>query len=219
MFTRKTPLALGLIGALAVASCGPEAGPGGARENTATGAGVGALVGAVAGLATAGGSDKAKNAAIGAAIGAGVGAAIGADLDRQAAELRNDFSNGEIEVINTGSELIVRMPQDILFAVDSATVRSDLQGDLGKLARHLQQYPNSIVTVEGHTDNTGSADYNLQLSQQRAQAVTSILIANGVPSSRLIAVGKGENEPVADNLTPEGKQQNRRVEIIIQPTT
>lgn len=219
MFTRTKTLSFGLIGALALTGCaGSEFGPGGSRERTGTGAGVGALVGAVAGVATAGNSNKAKNAAIGAAIGAGIGAAIGADLDRQAADLRADFANGEIQVINTGTELIVRMPQDILFDVDSAVVRPDLQGDLGKLAGNLQEYPNSIVTVEGHTDNDGSADYNLQLSQRRAEAVVSILAANGVSQTRLVALGKGEGEPVADNLTAEGKQQNRRVEIIIQPT-
>lgn len=220
MFTRKTPIALGLVGALVIAGCtDSEYGPGGSREKTATGAGVGALVGAVAGVATAGGSNKAKNAAIGAAIGAGLGAAIGADLDRQAAELRNDFSNGDIQVINTGSELIVRMPQDILFDVDSDVLQPNLQADLRTLASHLDQYPNSIITVEGHTDNTGSAAYNQDLSQRRAQSVVNTLIANGVSPSRLVAVGKGENEPVADNLTEEGRHQNRRVEVIIRPTS
>jgi len=109
------------------------------------------------------------------------------------------------------------MPQDILFAVDSATLSGGLQNDLRAVAASLNRYPNTRVNVIGHTDNTGEAGYNLNLSQRRAQAVGSVLVSAGVTPARINAIGRGEDQPVASNLTPQGRQQNRRVEIIITP--
>jgi outer membrane protein OmpA-like peptidoglycan-associated protein len=121
-------------------------------------------------------------------------------------------------VTNTGEYLIVNMPQDLLFATDSASVRPDLTADLRTVAASLLKYPNSRIEVIGHTDNTGSAAYNQDLSQRRAVSVAGVLRESGVPSGRLAAYGRGEDQPVASNLTPEGRAQNRRVEIIIRPT-
>ncbi|KAF0675859.1 OmpA family protein [Profundibacterium mesophilum] len=216
MIALKTPMLVGTAGLLVLTACtDPMTGE---RNRTRTGALTGAAVGAVIGGTKESGNDRLKNAAIGAAIGAAGGAAIGNILDQQAAELRDDFSNGSIDVVNTGSELIVRMPQDILFATDSASVSAGLQGDLRVLASNLNRYPNSAVEVQGHTDNTGSAAYNQDLSQRRAQSVTQILAANGVSQGRLRAVGYGENQPIASNLSAEGRAQNRRVQIVIRPT-
>ncbi|WP_240611080.1 OmpA family protein [Oceaniglobus ichthyenteri] len=204
------------IGVLALTACtDPMTGD---PNRTRSGALTGAAIGAVLGGTRESGSDRLKNAAIGAALGAGAGAIVGNILDKQAAELRNDFGNGQIEVVNRGNDLLVRMPQDILFATDSATVSSGLRGDLGVLAANLNRYPNSVVEVQGHTDNTGASSYNLNLSQRRAQSVTSILSSQGVSSSRLRAIGMGEDSPVSSNLTAEGRAQNRRVDIIIRPT-
>jgi outer membrane protein OmpA-like peptidoglycan-associated protein len=93
-----------------------------------------------------------------------------------------------------------------------------LQSDLRVLAQNLNRYPNSTIQVVGHTDNTGSAAYNQDLSERRARAVASILAVNGVSQGRLTAVGRGEGEPIASNLTAQGRAQNRRVDIIIRPT-
>lgn len=187
------------------------------NQNMRQGALIGAAAGAAAGLATGETAKERRNRALaGAAIGAAGGAAIGANLDRQAAELQASLDS-RVAVVNTGNELIVRMPQDILFAVDSATVQPGLQADLRTLAASLQRYPNTTVEVVGHTDNTGTAAYNQGLSERRALAVTSILQASGVPSSRLRAIGAGESQPIASNLTAEGRAQNRRVEITIRP--
>ncbi len=109
------------------------------------------------------------------------------------------------------------MPQDILFATGSARLSGGLTADLRVLAAHLKKYPNSTVQVIGHTDNVGAAAYNLNLSRQRAAAVSGVLVSNGVPASRLATVGRGEDQPVASNLTAAGRAQNRRVEIIILP--
>ena len=109
------------------------------------------------------------------------------------------------------------MPEGILFDFDSAAIRAGLQSDLRALARNLQQYPNTTVDVVGHTDSEGSAEYNMDLSSRRAAAVAGVLLEQGVAPSRIRSYGRGESEPVATNLTPEGRQQNRRVEVIIRP--
>lgn len=186
------------------------------QNRTQQGALAGAAVGAITGLAT-GGDQKAKNAIVGAALGAGAGALIGQRLDQQEADLRASLGNDQVRIQNTGSELIVTMPQDILFAIDSAELRPDLRRDLGALASNLQAYPDTTVDIVGHTDNTGDAGYNQALSQRRANSVSDALIANGVSSARIRSFGRGEAEPVSDNLTPEGRAQNRRVDIIIRP--
>jgi outer membrane protein OmpA-like peptidoglycan-associated protein len=110
------------------------------------------------------------------------------------------------------------MPEGILFAVDSAAVNGAVQNDLYAVADNVNRYPNSRVEVIGHTDNTGSAAYNQDLSHRRAKAVAKILRGAGVARGRIAAYGRGEDSPVASNLTPEGRQQNRRVEILIIPT-
>jgi outer membrane protein OmpA-like peptidoglycan-associated protein len=111
------------------------------------------------------------------------------------------------------------MPQDLLFATDSASVRPDLTYDLKTVAASLLKYPNSRIEVIGHTDNTGSAAYNQDLSQRRAVSVANVLRESGVPNGRMAAFGRGEDEPIATNLTAEGRAQNRRVEIIIRPAS
>jgi outer membrane protein OmpA-like peptidoglycan-associated protein len=210
------PLLLGGAAALALAGCVETAAYG--TNRTQQGAAIGAAAGAIAG-ATQGDdtNDRVQNAAVGAIVGGALGAGTGSLLDRQAAELRSSFNNRQIQVVNTGSELVVRMPQDILFAVDSSAVSGTAQGDLGILADNLGRNPRSSVQVIGHTDNTGSAAYNQALSEQRAGAVTSVLMRNGVPASRLRTIGRGEDQPIASNLTPEGRSQNRRVDIVIVP--
>lgn len=186
------------------------------NQKAKSGALIGAIVGAGIGLATAGGN-KGKSALIGAAVGAAAGGLIGNDLDKQAAELRAELANDGITITNTGDSLIVSLPQDITFDTDSFSVRSGLRSDLGKVANHLIKYPNSTVQVVGHTDNEGDATYNLGLSQRRANAVADILQSGGVTFDRLRISGKGEEQPVASNLTTEGRAQNRRVDIIVVP--
>lgn len=189
-------------------------------RKTGTGAAIGAGVGALAGLVTGDDSkEKKQNALKGAVIGAAGGAAIGNVLDKQAADLQKSLGNDRVTITNTGDRLIVTLPQDILFASDSATLSGGLQSDLVAVANNLQSYPNSTVQVIGHTDSTGEAGYNQRLSVDRANAVTSVLSGAGVPMTRLQAIGRGEDQPVASNLTEEGKAQNRRVEIVILPTS
>ncbi len=111
------------------------------------------------------------------------------------------------------------MPQDLLFATDSATLRLDLIRVRQAVGRAQLKYPNSTVQVVGHTDNSGSAAYNQDLSQRRAVSVANVLRESGVPNGRISAYGRGEDQPIASNLTPAGRAQNRRVEIIIRPNS
>ena len=214
----KTPITLLIAGSFALTGCmdpGPE--PQNGNTRTQNGALIGAGLGALLGATKESGSDRFKNAAIGAAIGAGVGAVVGNQLDKQAAELRGSMGN-DVKIVNTGDRLVGTMPQDILFDTDSALVRSDLRRDLGTLANNLRRYPDTTVDVLGHTDNVGTADYNQNLSARRASAVAFVLMDAGVQASRVRSFGRGEDEPVASNQTASGRQQNRRVEIVILPT-
>ena len=214
----KTPLILAAAGTLLLTACvDPNAYPDDPNARQRSGAVLGGIVGAVSGAAVSNRDDRLKGAVIGGALGAGTGALIGAGLDRQAAELRGSLSSN-IGVINHGDYLVVQMPQDLLFAVDSASVRPDLRSDLYTVASSLMKYPNSRIEVIGHTDNTGAAAYNQDLSQRRAVAVASVLRESGVPGARVAAYGRGEDQPIASNLTPDGRAKNRRVEIIIRPT-
>ncbi|MHA6326967.1 OmpA family protein [Roseivivax sp. CAU 1753] len=219
MIRAKFSLLLSTAGLVAITACAPLTDPNNPNRQAQTGALVGAGVGALAGAMTGGDDpDEKRNAALaGAVIGAAGGAIIGNQLDKQEAALRQQVGNNNIDIRNTGDRLIVTLPQDILFAVDSTAVSPAIQGDLIAVARNLQQYPDTTVQVIGHTDNDGDASYNQNLSQRRAQAVSSILISNGVPSFRVQSIGRGEDQPIASNLTPEGKAQNRRVEIVILP--
>ena len=215
--TTKLPLTLAAVAGLGLAACAPL--PGQGTENTERGAHTGAGLGALAGVIAGDDRDeRIRNAAIGAVAGAAVGGAVGQALDRQEAELRQQLGP-QVGIVNTGNSLVVTLPQDILFATDSAQLTGSLQSDLRTVAGSLNRYPNTTVNVIGHTDNTGEAAYNQSLSERRAQAVSSVLISSGVSPARIRAIGRGEDQPVASNLTPEGRQQNRRVEIVITPTS
>jgi outer membrane protein OmpA-like peptidoglycan-associated protein len=220
-YLKTKTILLGAGAAIALAACVPS----GYSEannydqnpnvNRNTGAITGALIGGAIG-ATRKGDEKLTKAAAGAVVGGLIGGAIGNQMDRQAQELRRDLTTNGVSVVRSGDQLIVTMPQDVLFATDSAAVRSDLQRDLYTLAGSLNRYPDTTVEVVGHTDNTGDAAYNMNLSRQRASSVASVLEAGGVPSGRVITTGRGESDPIASNLTAEGRQANRRVEFIIR---
>jgi len=213
----KTPLLLSSAALLALTACvNPNAFPDDPNARARSGAIIGGLVGAAAGASSS--DNQLAKAAVGGVIGAALGGAIGQTLDQQAADLRGSIGNNNITVTNNGQFLVVNMPQDVLFATDSASLRPDLTRDIKAVAGSLLRYPNSRIDVIGHTDDTGSAAYNQDLSQRRAVSVANILRESGVPNARLAAFGRGEDQPIASNVTPQGRAQNRRVEIIIRPT-
>jgi outer membrane protein OmpA-like peptidoglycan-associated protein len=184
-------------------------------QKTRTGAGIGAAAGAVIGLLTRG--DKFQNALIGAAIGGVAGGAIGNYQERQAAKLRADTAGTGVQVVQQGNNITLAMPGNITFATNSADLNASFYPILDKVSTTLVQYDQTMVEVAGHTDSTGGAAYNQALSERRAQSVAAYLTSRGVRGARLIVVGDGENHPIASNETPEGRQQNRRVELTIVP--
>ncbi len=217
----KFPLIAAVAGIVALGACTNPGGsilaqPGDPNQKTKNSALIGAGAGALVGALSRGDGNRDKGALKGALIGGALGAGVGYSLDRQEAELRRAM-DARVVITNTGDRLIVTLPQDITFATDSATVNSNIQGDLQALAQNVQVYQNSTLQIIGHTDSDGEAAYNQQLSESRARAVANILTGNGVPGSRIQSFGRGESQPVASNLTPQGKQQNRRVEIVILP--
>lgn len=220
MIRAKSPLLLSAVAVLGLSACttGPMVDDNDPNQKAKQGALMGALGGAVLGR-LAGGKDvgeRNRATVAGALVGAGVGAAIGNQLDKQEAELRQQMGDN-VTIRNTGDRLIVTLPQDILFATDSAELRPTLVSDLRDVGQSLLAYPNTTAQVIGHTDSDGEAAYNLDLSQRRAQSVANVLLSEGVPGVRLSVVGRGEDQPIASNLTAEGKAQNRRVEIVILP--
>ncbi len=215
----KTPMIVAVGATFLLTACAPQPfDPNNPNQQRNQGAATGGLLGLLAGAASGDNSEERRERALaGAIIGAGIGAAVGYDLDKQAAELQGSFANGSINVINTGNELIVRMPEAILFAFDSDAVRAVLRSDLQVLATSLNKYPASTVRVVGHTDNVGTAAYNQDLSERRAANVGAILVSSGVTRSRVVTIGQGESQPIASNLNDAGRAQNRRVDIIITP--
>lgn len=203
-----------LLIALFAVSCATS--PDDPNAKTKRGAGTGAVAGAVVGGVIGNQSGNSRTgAAIGAVAGAVIGAAVGRRMDKQEQELRQ-IEGVEVSRPSEG-EIEVRLTNDILFDVDSASLRSASRSTLQDLANNMRQYTDiNIIDVEGHADATGADDYNLSLSDRRADAVRDYLVNQGVPSNRISARGYGESQPKASNDTAAGRQLNRRVEIHIR---
>ena len=208
--SRYTVATLGIalaIGAMTFQSCD-------SLTNTQKGVGIGAAAGGVVGGLI---GKKAGNTAVGAIIGAAVGGTaggfIGKRMDKQAAEIKNAIPNAE--VIREGEGIIVKFDSGILFDFDKYALKDAAKTNIQNLAASLNKYPGTDIKIIGHTDSRGTEEYNMGLSERRAAAVKAYAVAQGVPSSRLITVGRGFAEPIADNTTEDGRAKNRRFEIVI----
>ncbi len=187
-------------------------------NRTANAAIIGAIGGAAAGT-LAGGNDR-RNAMVGAGIGAIAGAGIGAYMDNQQRKLNEQLRNSGVGVTRTAeNEITLNMPSDITFDVNQSVVKPQFRDTLYNVAQTLREYESTTVDVAGHADSDGANDYNMALSQRRADAVAGILSQNGVNPVRLVSVGFGEERPIASNATAAGKAQNRRVEIKLRGVT
>jgi len=179
---------------------------------TAIGTGAGAAGGAAVGALVA--RDSGRGALIGGLAGAAIGGGIGAYMDRQDAQLRRELQGTGVSVTRMPDRsIMLNMPGDITFATGSATISSDFFAVLDSVAKVLREYDRTNIRVQGHTDSTGSLALNNRLSEQRASAVATHLIAGGVAGRRITTVGFGPAHPVADNATAAGRAQNSRVEI------
>ena len=209
------PLTVAVLAApLALAGCvtDPVTGQQSASKTAVYGLG-GAAVCGIVGALTHGGKG-ARNSAL--ACGA-IGAGVGGYMDYQAKKLRESLANTDVKVEQQGNQIKLVMPENVTFATNSATLSANARDALTAASKTLVQYPDTTLTINGHTDNTGSDAINDPLSRNRAQAVASFLQSQGVAGSRLTTAGHGSRQPVASNATPEGRAQNRRVEILINP--
>jgi outer membrane protein OmpA-like peptidoglycan-associated protein len=180
------------------------------QKGGAIGAAAGGVAGAVIGKQA---GNTILGAIIGAAVGGAAGAYIGHYMDKQAAEIEQDLQGATVERVGEGIKITFN--SGLLFDVNKATLRDASKAELAKLAQILNKYPDTNILVEGHTDNTGSEEYNLELSRQRAQSVENYLASLNVNPTRFTIMGYGESQPIATNQTAEGRQQNRRVDLAI----
>ena len=186
-------------------------------SKAAKGAGIGAAAGAVVGLLTKG--DKLQNALIGAGVGALAGGGVGYYMDVQEKKLRDRMAGTGVTVTRMGDNITLNMPSNITFALNSADLNQQFFNALDGVSMVLKEYDKIVIEVAGHTDSSGSDQYNQALSERRAQAVAGYLGSHGVKTQRLITIGAGEAHPVASNDTEQGRSQNRRVELTIVPVT
>lgn len=173
----------------------------------------GAAVCGIAGALTHG-SKGARNSAL--ACGA-IGAGVGGYMDYQEKLLRDKLANTNVEVSREGDQIKLVMPENITFATNSADLSGAATSSLASVAQVLAKYIDTTISVAGYTDSSGNDSINIPLSQRRAQSVANFLTTRGVASNRISAMGYGSANPVASNATAQGKAQNRRVEIRINP--
>jgi len=189
-------------------------------SNTAKGAAIGAAAGAAVGALTGdGGDDRRKRALIGAGIGALAGGAVGAYMDAQEAKLREQLAGTGVSVSRIGDDIVLNMPGNITFDVNRADVKASFYPVLNSVGLVLNEYQKTLIDVNGHTDSTGTVDYNMDLSVRRAQSVAAYLENQGILYTRIFTQGFGPHYPVSDNETEAGRQQNRRVELVLKPLT
>jgi len=218
---KKSRLVVSSIAALSlftVSGCVTDPNTGERKVSRTAAVGVG---GALAGLLLGGLIGGGTGRIIGAGIGGIAGAAVGYQMDKQIRELKEQTAGSGIDVteVDNGQAILINLPDGVTFDVDSATLKPQFRATLDQIAQSLQTYPNSLIDVYGHTDSTGSDQYNQALSERRARTVADYLAMRGLSAARIRSQGYGETMPVASNDTVEGRARNRRVEIKIVPIT
>lgn len=188
-------------------------------NNTQKGVGIGAAAGAIIGGIIGNNVGSKDNAALGAIIGATVGGAaggiIGHKMDKQAEKIENTLPGAEVVRTQEGIQVILDANSDVRFEYNKSDLTANAKTNLNKLVQIFNEYPDTNILIVGYTDNVGSQNYNLPLSEKRAQSVVNYLVSQGIAKSRLTSMGKGIEDPRADNSTEAGRAQNRRVEFAI----
>ena len=186
-------------------------------SNTAKGAGIGALTGALIGVATASDKDRKKGALTGALAGGAIGGGAGYYMDRQEAALRARLEGTGVRVSREGDNIQLIMPGNITFASGDSSIRGGFYETLNSVVLVLNEFNKTAIKISGHTDSTGSSDFNQSLSEGRAMSVKQYLLTQGVASGRVHSTGYGFRYPIASNDSAAGRQANRRVELELQP--
>ncbi len=208
-----------LLASLSLTACvtDPETG-----EKKISKAAIGGVGGALGGYLLGdliGGKRDRTEKIVGAGIGAVAGAGVGYYMDEQEKKLKQQTAGTGVDVIRDGDNLILDMPSNVTFGVDSSNIDPQFRTTLDSVASTLSQYEKTYIDVLGHTDSTGSDTYNQGLSERRASSVAGYLDSRGVQSARVATRGYGESQPKASNATEEGRAENRRVEIRLVPIT
>ena len=185
------------------------------QKGAVIGATGGAVIGGILGNNIGKGNNTALGAIIGAVVGGVAGGYIGDRMDRQAERIEEEIPGAEVTRVGEGINVTFTEDAGVYFDTNKSTVKGASATTLDKLAGIFKEYPKSNVLVEGHTDSAGPEDYNMKLSQQRAESVTNYLITQGISPTRFTTKWYGENQPKEDNATAEGKAKNRRVELAI----
>lgn len=219
MIRRSHPLIIVLVASFLLGACQTTDPYTGQQQtsDTAKGAGIGAASGALIAMLISGTSRK--NALIGAGIGALAGGAAGRYMDNQEKKLREQLQGTGVSVTRSGDNLVLNMPGNITFATNQSDIAPGFYPVLNSVALVLKEYEKTLIDVVGHTDSTGPMQLNMQLSAARASTVQAYLANQGIPPVRIQAQGVGPQYPVASNATPEGRQQNRRVDLVLRPLT
>ena len=198
-----------LVAALTACTTNPYTGEQEASKAATYGGGAAAVCGLLGAIDS---REKAAKAALACGL---VGVGVGAYMDAQEAKLREQLQGTGVQVVREGDNIRLVMPGNITFETDSYNLRPQFYSVLNSVGLVLAEFHETTMRVTGHTDNTGSRQYNQTLSQQRAQSVATYLAGQGVASARMIVQGVAFDQPIADNATAEGRAQNRRVELYI----
>ena len=180
------------------------------QKGAAIGAGAGAAAGGLIGYAT---GSTVAGVLIGAVVGGVAGGFIGNYMDKQAAEIERDIEGAKVERVGEGIK--ITFSSGILFDVDKSNLKDPYKGELAQLSTILNKYEDTNILLAGHTDSTGSDEYNLELSRRRAETVANYLTTQNVNRARFATEGYGKTDPIASNEIAEGRAQNRRVEVAI----
>ena len=186
-------------------------------SKTAWGSIIGAAGGAAVGAAVT--RDHRKGALIGAGVGALSGGAVGYYMDKQEAQLRQKLQGSGVSVTRQGENIMLNMPGNITFQTNSSDINANFYNVLNSVVLVVKEYNKTLIDVMGHTDSTGSDAINQPLSERRAASVGQYLISQGIDARRVATQGFGKSRPIASNDTPEGRAQNRRVELQLSPLT
>ena len=207
--------ALVLAIALVFISCDATKNVNNTQKGGAVGAAGGAVIGGVIGNNTGDGDNSVLGAIIGGVVGGAAGAYIGNRMDKQAKEIEQEIPGAEVSRVGEGINVTFNENSGVYFATNQSDISGESEISLLKLITIFQKYPKTNIIVEGHTDSSGSDAYNMELSKNRAQAVTNYLSSNGISASRIETNWFGEDQPKHDNSTAEGRSKNRRVELAI----
>ena len=210
-------LSLAMLVMMAFTNCKAVDNANNKQKGAVIGATGGAILGAIIGNNVGKGGNGELGAVIGGVIGGGAGVLIGNKMDKQAQKIEEEIPGAKVERVDQGIVVTFDENSGVYFATNKYNINESAQTNLDKLAGVFMEYPDTNILVVGHTDNVGADAYNMTLSKNRAQAVTSYLSGKGISSSRFTTHWYGEDQPIGDNTTAEGRAMNRRVNVAIVP--